>query len=878
MIVITAHLNADFDCLASMAAVHKLHPSAILLFPGSQEKNVRDYLEKTGYQLPIRKLKNFDLKKIRKLVIVDNSYKKRLGPLEEVSVSPNVELEIYDHHPESTADLHSALGRVEQCGATITIITEILRERKIEISPEDATLFMLGIYEDTGSLTFSSTCEQDFCAAKWLLGKGANLNIVADFLHRHLNAQQVAILHELLGRLEIHRINGVEIALASATSKLYMGGLALVIHTLMDMENLPAVFVMVETQKSVNLLARSRIPALDVGAITSVFGGGGHATAASANIRDMLLEEARNVLLKELEKRIPPAPTVAQLMVAPVISVTKNKTLVQVKTLFDRGNVSAMPVLDGERAVGIITREIVEKVVYHKLGEEKVENYMQTDFMQVTPDTPSNMLEEIVIQQKQKIVPVKDENGFISGIVSRTDVIRAMYGDMLKSPAHMFQPSRKTGRPVAQDLSHCIKDRISADIVELLEKIAVCADECGFSAYAVGGFVRDLFIRRRNKDVDIVIEGDGIKFARRFTEKHGGRVKAHKKFQTAVVVLANKRKLDVATARTEYYTEPAALPIVEMSSIKNDLYRRDFTINSMAIKLNGADKNHLIDFFGGRRDMKDGVLRVLHNLSFVEDPTRLFRAIRFEQRFQFAIGGQTEKLLKLAVTKKLIDKISGARLFGELQRIFSENQPSKAMQRMQEFGLWKLIHPGIGYDEKMNHLCGQAEEAIAWHKLSFDTERIRPWFVYLLCISSTLGKAQTQELAIRLGFDPRPAKRILDARGQVAKATGQIKHLTPEMSVEIYEALNELTPDVLLAVMASTGDRRGKRVIAEFLSRLRYLKPRVNGNDLMRAGIEKGPLMGRVIRALEREVLKNELPDREDEIRFAKNFYRLLNK
>jgi len=878
MIVITTHVNADFDCLASMAAALKLYPEALLIFPGSQEKNVRNFLEKTGYPLPIRRLKNIDTEKITKLIIVDCRSRERIGSMSEICDRPGVELEIYDHHPESSGDLKSALGRIAQRGSTATLMMEILKERNIDIRPEEATLFMLGIYEDTGSLTFSSTCAEDFQAAMWLLERGANLNIVSDFLHRNLNAEQIALLHELVNRLEIHVINGVEIALAVGSSSRYVGDLAMVAHALKDMENLSALFVIVEMEGRLSLVARSRIAAVDAGAVASRFGGGGHQTAASATIRNMLLTEAQEALLKELKKIIPPAPTAEKMMITPVIAVDKNDRLEKVEELFSRHHISAMPVMDKGRAVGIITQQIVKKALYHKLGRKKTSDYMITDFASVKSDSSSETVKEITINQRQKIVPVVDSYNRLLGIISRVDVMRAMYSGILKSPASMLQPARKTRRPVSRNVETLIKETMPAEIVTLLEKVADCAAECGYSSYAVGGFVRDLLLRRNNFDIDIVIEGDGIEFANRFTAKYGGKVKAHKKFKTAVVILSHHRKIDVATARTEYYSEPAALPVVEMSSIKNDLYRRDFTVNALAIKLNGTDKNHLIDFFGGQQDLKDSVLRVLHNLSFVEDPTRVLRAVRFEQRFNFHIGSQTEKLLKLAAGKDMLGRVSGARLFGELQLIFKEEHPTRAMKRMEQLKLWRFIHPKLKYDAKAHNLCTQAEEAIAWHRLTFDSEKLREWFVYLLCLSTFLNAKQALELARKLGFSEQPAHRLMADRKQIIEKSPMLARLSLESQVEIYETLINISTEGLLAIMASAAGRNEKRIVAEYMGRLRYVTPKVNGNDLIRAGLKRGPLLGRVIRALQRENLKNALPTKEDEIRFAKNFYRVLKE
>ena len=878
MIVITTHVNGDFDCLASMAAALKLYPDAFMVFPGSQEKNVRNFLEKTASSLPIRRLKNIDIKNITKLIIVDCSSRERIGVMSEVCDRPGVALEIYDHHPASSGDLKSTLGRIEQRGSTTTLMMEILKEKGIDIRPEEATLFMLGIYEDTGSLTFSSTCAEDFHAAAWLLELGANLNIVSDFLHRNLNAEQIALLHELVNRLEIHVINGVEIALAVGSSSRYVGDLSMVAHALKDMEQLSALFVIVEMEGRLNLVARSRIAAVDAGSIAARFGGGGHQTAASASIRNMLLDEAQEALLEELKKNIPPAPTAGEMMITPVITVDKNDRLKKVEELLTRHHISAMPVMDKKKVAGLITLQIVKKALYHKLGSEKISDYMITDFASVKSDASSETVKEITINQRQKLVPVVDSDNHLLGITSRVDVMRAMYSGILKSPASMLQPERKTRRPVSRNVELLLKETMPAEIIRLLDKVADCAAECGYSSYAVGGFVRDLLMRRKNFDLDIVIEGDGIDFANRFTAKHGGKVKAHKKFKTAVMVLGHHQKIDVATARTEYYSEPAALPIVEMSSIKNDLYRRDFTVNALAIKLNGKDKNHLIDFFGGQQDLKDSLLRVLHNLSFVEDPTRVLRAVRFEQRFNFHIGGQTENLLKLAAKKDMLGLVSGARLFGELQLIFKEEHPTRAMLRMEQLKLWRFIHPKLKYEASAHKLCTNAEEAIAWHSLTFDTEKLREWFVYILCLSTFLNAKQTMELALKLGFSEQPAQRLIKERRLVIEKSRLLGKLALESPVEIYETLNDISTEGLLAIMAASARRDEKRIVAEYMGRLRYVKPKVNGNDLINAGLQRGVLIGRVMRALQRENLKNALPTKEDEIRFAINFHNVLKE
>ncbi len=872
MITITTHINADFDCLASMVAAKKLYPEAEIVFSGSQEKNVRDFLSNTGFPMEFSRLRNYAFDAITTLVVVDTTNSERLGPFASLAGKPGLKTIFYDHHPVPAGGLGNAETHIREWGACTTVMVELLREKGIAISAEEATLFMLGIYEDTGSLTFANTRPADYQAAAWLLTQGADLNVVGSFMRRGLTTQQVDILHELLRRLEFHVINGVEVALAFAHSKEYIGDLSVVVAALRDMENLSALFVMVEMEGRLCLIARSRVSAVDAGAVAASFGGGGHPTAASAVIKDRLADDMRRELLNVLESAIVPAPTADDLMVSPVISVGKDETLAIAEGMLTRYNFNALPVLHEGRVLGIITRQTVEKALYHGMGQDKVSDYMTAEPAQVTVDTPYEAVKEIIVRQKQKVVPVVNGEGLLIGIIGRGDVLHAIYSDMLKSRATSGL-ERHIGRPVARDLTRMMHERLPVEILGLLREIAACADENGFTAYAVGGFVRDLLMRLKNLDVDVVIEGDGIAFARHFAARHGGKVRAHHKFQTAIIVLPGHRKIDVATARTEYYTEPAALPIVEMSSIKNDLYRRDFTLNALALKLNGKNSNHLIDFFGGQQDLKDGVIRVLHSLSFVEDPTRIFRAIRFEQRFRMALGGQTEKLLKLAVGDGILARLSGSRIFGELNLIFREDQPARTLARMAEYELWRYIHPALDYNDTAAFLCKQAEDAIVWHRLGGEGRNIRYWYIFLNCLAERLNNSQVEELLHRLGLMKNPIEHFIISRARINEVAGRLERSSGGGPVEIYNLFDGMDEDDLLCVMARVKEHTKKRAVADYMTRLRHIGAKVSGRDLIAAGIAPGPLLGKIVGIIVRENMKGMLPTKEDELRFAKAWY-----
>ena len=292
MDVITTHVNADFDCLGSMVAAGKLYPGALLVFSGSQEKSMRDFfLTSTGYVLNFTRLKDLDMKRVTRLIVVDCQHSARIGRFADIVGKSGVEVHVYDHHPESSGDIRPTGGVIRECGSSTAILTLMLAEHGLDANPIEATLMMMGIYEDTGSLIFPSTTVDDYRAAAWLLERGANLNTVADFITQELTAEQISLLNDLLKSLKTTDLKGVEISIAHASVDHYIGDIAVLAHMMRDMENLQALFLVVGMGSRVYIVARSRIPEVNVGDIMRDLGGGGHATAASATERELTIHQ-----------------------------------------------------------------------------------------------------------------------------------------------------------------------------------------------------------------------------------------------------------------------------------------------------------------------------------------------------------------------------------------------------------------------------------------------------------------------------------------------------------------------------------------------------------------------------------------------------------
>jgi len=862
--IITSHINADFDSLASMVAAKKLYPDAEIVFPGSQEKNLRDFIE-VFHPVKIKRIKDIDLSRVEKLVIVDTKIPGRIGPFAELLANKKIKIHIYDHHPFTKGDIRGELEKIENVGATATIFTEILKNRKLHPTPFEATILALGIYEETGCLLFPSTTERDLLAAAYLLKRGANLNITSSFLKMELSMEEFDILNELVQSAKEIVTQGIRIKIAKASRERYLGDAAHLAHRMMDMEDIDAVIILIEMEGKIVMVARSRVPELDVSKVMKEFGGGGHPTAASSTIKESSLEVIEEKLTDIINMNIKPGKVASDIMTRPVIHIQWDIPVKEAESMMTRYGVNVLPVLKEDRYAGLISREIVEKALFHGFGKSRAMDFSTPDAITVNPQTPIRKIETLMIEQNQRFMPVV-EHGKIVGAITRTDLLRTLYEEFLRR--RKIEETITREKPtIGRNLSSWFKEKFPPEIHNLLRLSGEVAEELGFNAYLVGGSVRDLLRGEENLDLDIVIEGDGIAFARAFGEKLHAKVRTHQKFGTAQI-FADRIKLDVATARTEYYESPASLPKVETSSIKKDLYRRDFTINTLAVKLNLRDFGLLIDFFGGQRDLREKSIRVLHNLSFVEDPTRAFRAIRFAERFGFKISRHTENLIKSTIEMNLFSILSGPRLYEELRLSFHETEPIKTLKKLSGYGLLKVIHPNLAFTEELEATLRSMQETLSWFNLLFLEEKPDKGILYLMALFSGLKDEDMKAAAERLSPPPRIRDIILRGIPQVRNILGRFPVSDP---VEAHKIFSNLELEITLFLMALSKDRKIQKVISHYLTELRNIKTILTGDDLKGMGIQPGPVYSKILKKLLEEKLRGLVNTREDEEKFVRS-------
>lgn len=876
--LITCHSNADFDALAAMCAAALIYGPCDVLFPGTQEANLQTFYQELKERPGAAPGCTFlddrvpDFSKYGRLVAVDTRRRSRLRHVWPLLDNPGTRIEVWDHHPETSDDVHAHVCHAEICGAVTTLLIEEIQKRNIAVSRETATVLGLGIYSDTGSFSFSSVTQRDFAAAGWLLGRGMDINIISEKTAFSMTKEHIRALNALLESAQTYHINGADVVLAEATLDSYLDDFAFLAHKMMEMEKFDILFAIGRMDDRIQIVARSRSHAVNVGAVCSAFGGGGHAYAASASVRDKTLSEVRDGILTQLYLQEEGEKTARDYMSQPAIGIEEGHTIAEADELMLHFGLKTMPVFAPmtRRCTGLIDSQITQKAISHGLAGAPLTDYMRRNLKTLPVTATLRDITTVIVGARQRLVPIVSGDSSVVGVVSRTDLINIF----AQEPGRMNPTDRA---PKSRNMGRTMRDRLPKDVLDILEKAGALGRSRQTPVYVVGGFVRDLLLKTPNHDIDLVVEGDGIGFARAFAGVLGGRVRVHKKFLTSVVIFpgagGKEERVDVATARLEYYESPAALPTVEHSSIKMDLYRRDFTINALAIRLDCEPMGEIVDFFGGQKDIRDRVIRVLHTLSFVEDPTRCLRAVRFEQRYHFRIDPATEKLIKNDVSLKLLDKLSPSRLFNEFEHICAEETAILCIRRLHELGILQAIHPQLSINPDRKEMLIRTAKVMAWYRLLYIDEEMRPWIVYFLVLCSSLTYAVTLEVFRRLGIPPALKNEVLGCREKARSLRSSLKRLTatPGFRVSALCAmLRSLPVEFVLYLMADMEVPETRRALSRYITVWRTEKPDVDGSDLKKLGLAPGPAYGVILQRLLEAKLDGTAASPEEQLALAR--------
>ncbi|MBC8248220.1 MAG: CBS domain-containing protein [Anaerolineales bacterium] len=876
MEVILTHENTDFDALASLLGASKLYPDAKPVLPRRLNRNLRHFLTLYCDELPFVQADELPRRSIERVILVDTQALTQLK-----GMSSQTKVRIIDHHVLAQELAPGMTYSGGETGATITLLIEQISEARLPLSPIEATLFLLGIYEDTGSLSYPSTTPRDVRCAAWLLEQGANLEVVNRFLHHPLSEEQRQLYDQLLENSQAHEFDGQSVVIATASVEGYIEEIATLAHKLRDLFEPAALFVLVELGEHIQLVARSSSESIDVAEIAAHFDGGGHSQAAAARIRGQSLAQAQARLLELLRAHIQPAATVGQIMSYGVHTLPPDTTVADAAGMMRRYGHEGFPVVQDGQIVGILTRSQIDRALQLGFDNVSVNFYMYKGEVSVRPDDSVQKLQDVMMEHSLGQVPVV-EGGEVIGIVTRTDLIK-----LWSAPP---QRSRKA------EIAQLIEDALPAPLLELIQKASQTAAQMGFSLYVVGGFVRDLLLGIPTLDLDLVVEGDAIALARRLQKSVGGRVTSHVRFGTAKLILDEQAPLtgqafpvsylDFVTARTEFYEHPTALPQVERSSIKQDLHRRDFTINTLAVCLDPDRYGELLDFYGGEQDLKRGLIRVLHSLSFVEDPTRMLRAARLEQRLGFRLEERTEELIGNALG--LLDRTTGERIRHELCLILEEEAPEEALCRLDELGVLAQIHPGLrGGDwlrERFRRLRAllTGRESTIWSGGQVVLGQVAPptirpsdhlTILYLALLTYRLSALDLESLVKRL--------KIASEDATLLRQVNVLRSLTGELAEErqasaIYRLLEHYPGPAIFLLWLATDSELVRERLELHYGTLRFVEPEIDGEYLKAMGLKPSPLFGHILSALRDACLDGKVSSLEEEEAFVEERLALL--
>ncbi|PSR18540.1 poly(A) polymerase [filamentous cyanobacterium CCP3] len=921
MDLVLCHTTADFDTLGAAVGLTRLQPGRRIVLTGGSHPTVQRFLAFHRDEYPLIERRAVDPSQIRHLTLVDAQQPERFGPAADwitQAAKNQVPVTVYDHHPaaDEKETVAAQERTIEAVGAATTLIVEALQQQQIKPTVAEATVMALGIHVDTGSLLYETATARDAAALAWLMGHGASLSVMADYVEPGLSPTLQDLLTEALAALQVETVEGHSLAWVVLKIDRYLPGLSGLVEQLMslaeadallfgayysgsnqadssqgnesstssDQQQEPASKSASEDPipQKLTLIGRARGRLgdhLNWGALLATVGGGGHPTAASAATTTADPEAVVQRLLEQARSLLPAQPTARDLMSSPVRTIRPDTTIREAQRILLRYGHSGLSVVDaGDRLVGIISRRDLDLALHHGFSHAPVKGYMATNLKTVAPDTPLTDIEHLMVAYDIGRLPVLRE-GALVGIVTRTDLLRHLHQEPLSPVAEQSLPAR----PTAASLQQTLETNLSPELLTILRQIAAAAQERGWHLYLVGGAVRDLLIDGDRAstvlpDLDLVVDGGlnsvqvgaGVELAAA-VEQHFPEVdvQVHGRFQTASLVWRKDLDhalaglmIDIATARTEFYPYPAANPEVEASSIQQDLYRRDFTINALALRLTSPGAGQLLDYFGGLMDLHQGVIRVLHANSFIEDPTRIYRAVRFAVRLGFKLDPQTEGYIRHALASGAYTQMQRqvrrapalqARLKNELKYILEAPYWQAALALLDQLQALRCLHDDLAMTPP---LWQQLRRLSRWVE-RFDWAEVEPpWLLRLEGLLAAVPTEARSPLAADLHLPDRTQERLthLDER----EHRWQALMATNPAPSDLYAAFSQVDRATLLLASARHPRHLGP-TIWRYLIQWAVTPALIDGNRLKALGYRPGPQFRLMLDALFAAQLNGEM-------------------
>ncbi|MBF2028915.1 MAG: CBS domain-containing protein [Oscillatoriales cyanobacterium C42_A2020_001] len=943
MDLILCHTTADFDTLGAAVGLTRLKPGARIVLSGGTHPAVRDFLALHRDEYPLIERRSVPEEVVRSLTIVDAQTRSRLGKVAEWLDLPNIEITVYDHHAEADSDIHPQETHIAEIGAVTTLVVEQLQQQGMIPTASEATVMALGIHVDTGSLTFDHTTARDARALAWLMEQGASLTAIAEYVDPGLSPKLQQLLATALDTLQTEEVQGHTLAWVLLEVESFTPGLSSLASRLMEVMDVDALLLAAQYQRksadeddSLSVIGRSRIEGTNLNDLFKPLGGGGHPRAASANLHHVHPRTTLDELVQQLKAQLPQPLTARELMSSPVRTIRPEVTIDEAQRVLLRYGHSGLSVVDAEgQLVGVISRRDIDIALHHGFSHAPVKGYMTTNLRTITPDTLLPEIEDLMVTYDIGRLPVL-EQGKLVGIVTRTDVLRQLHrrgrgnGKGGGAKGEWGRENREWGMGdggvSSISLLPLLQRRLIPELWELLAIAATEAEARGWQLFLVGGAVRDVLLATLKddedwrdssllEDIDLVVDGfhraadvgAGVELARSLQARYPEtRLEVHGKFQTAALLWHNdpifkSLWVDIATARTEFYPYPAANPEVEASSIQQDLYRRDFTINALAIRLTPPRKGDLLDFFGGFLDLQAHQIRVLHANSFIEDPTRIYRAVRFAVRLGFEIDAQTEGYIRHAIASGIYRQLHNhtdpnfrapalqTRLKAELKYLLQAPYWKAALHKLADLGALQCIHPTLEADASLwrelrlvervtGRVGGRGDRGDLSSSPSFSSSPSSPssspplpsWLLRLEVLLAHLAPEYREGIASHFQLPAESIERL----SNLATAQTTIAAMLPscDRPSQVVQVLRSYDT-AMLVLVAIRSDRSPRKSIWRYLTKWSQIKAPLDGSDLKRLGYKPGPQFKQMLDTLTAATLDGQIRDRAEAKQFLAQRY-----
>ncbi len=781
--------NADLDAISSCYGIWLLEKEANFYYTTLSKKAQKLF---SIFKDKIDIIKKEDLDKPLIVYTADSS------SIDSVlEAFKNIEkIILYDHHINHITSSKNIEIISDKLGANTSLITEHIINKNIHISKEDANILLCGIYDDTKYFSTLSTTSRDLKAASFLMDKGVDIEFVNNILKDYISLEDIIKIEHYIKNLEIVKIKDKKIGFINVEN--LKEDIMDSFSNIKELDELDAYFIIQESNTNTYLLARSKY--MNVNSIISKLGGGGHELASGAKLSYISYQKLKNIILNIILQNKTHIK-LKDIMTKNPLTLDSNTDIKDALHILSNYKLSKAPIVENNKIKGVITKKILTKAI-HFIDKAPIKGFAIEGIVMKEEDFIWEAEEKLIKTPLSPMVIVVNDENTIKGVITKTDLIKYNLEEQKPIIKHAHIPD------YILDIVKDIKSIIQKD-----QKI-----------YLVGGVVRDILLRRSCYDVDFVIEGD-INILEKSLQEHGIKTHRFKDFESLHFKYKDF-KIEISTARREYYEFSGAYPIVSKASLREDLFRRDFTINTMLISLSDEDFGTLIDYFGAIEDLNNKIIRILHPLSFIEDPVRILRAIRFQAKLNFRLSKDTKRLLREALDKNLLKNAPKGRVFNEIKIVLQEKEYEKIFNLYKEYDIFEQIFENTIPYEQIEKYAKNLNMFSDWFLLEYKIAlKSVPWIFFWLLIKEFDNK---QEILKDISA-PSFLYNFIGLQNNIKSLIGNL--LKAKKPSEVYTILKPYNIEEL-GLIASQGNIDVLNRITKYLSHFKSLKPEIDISNI----------------------------------------------